>query len=252
MLDRVVIVACEGDAVLLRHVGKVAQLLEGELGRHPLLGGNRRCLLDADFVVRANRAPPDLQVAVLPLARRVVHEGELVNLAGTQVTLDLVDEIHIVHLEAQVEPVTDEVDAFSLRALAASHERHELLGVLPLADGLDLHEVASVCRQRVIHRRDAMGKKLALGLEQGPGEVHDHRRSRGDDRLDVVRMDIHEAGCDVAAVGVDDTGPAGVYVQGSLLPDMHDAIGLDHDLITKEEPVGLDDDSVPDDVHATS
>ena len=50
-------------------------------------------------------------------------------------------------------------------------------------------------------------------------------------------------------MGVDDTDPAGTYVQGPLLPDVRDAIGLDHDLIAKEKPIGLDDDSVPDDVH---
>ena len=244
--------ARQGDAPLARHAGEVAELLEAELGRLLLLAGDARGLLLAHLVAHRDGAAPDLQVAVLALARCVVHEGELVDLAGAQVALHLVDQAHVVDLEAQVQAVADEVGVRPLGALGLGDERHEALGVVPLAHGLHVHDVAPVGGKRVEHRGDAVGKQLALRLEQRRREVHEDRGARADDGLDVVGVDVHEAGHDVAAVGVDDARVGALGVDRALALDGGDAVALDHELVAKEQPVRLNNDTVPDDVQGCS
>ena len=93
-----------------------------------------------------------------------------------------------------------------------------------------------------------MGEQLALRLEERRGEVHEDGRARRDDRLDIVRVYVHEAGHDVAAMRVDDPEALRLGVERALALNGVDAVAAHHELVTKEQPVGLDDDAVPDDV----
>ena len=251
LLDAVVVVARQRDAVLTRDAREIGELLVAELGRRLGIGRHGGGLLLGE-VLAAERPAPDLEVAVLPLAGRMVHEGQLVDLAGAQVPLDLVDQVHVVDLQTQVQAVADEVGVAPLGALRAADEVHELLGAVPLAHRLDVHLVGAVDRKRVEHRRDAVGEQLALRLEQSGREVHEHGRARGDDRLDVVGVDVDEAGHDVAAVRVDDAGAALLGIEDALALDRRDAVALHHELVAEQQPVGLHDDAVANDVQGTT
>ena len=239
----------DGAAELGHHVEVRRRVVIMARERDSLLTGDVGGLLFGYGPVRAYGFAPNFQVAVLPLARGVVHEGQLVDFARAQVTFDLLDEVHVVDFEAQMQAVADEVGVSALGALRVGHERHDLFGVFPPAHGLFVHEVAPVGRKRVEHGGDAVGEQLALGLEHRGREVHENGRARGDDRLDVVGMDVDEAGYDVAAVGVDDADTRFLGVERALLLDCGDGVALDDELVAEQEPVGLDDDAVSDDVH---
>lgn len=62
-------------------------------------------------------------------------------------------------------------------------------------------------------------------------------------------MNVHEAGRDIAAMSVDDARPGGGSVKETLALNCGNAIALDHEFIAKEQTVGLDNDSVADNVH---
>ena len=147
-----------------------------------------------------------------------------------------------------MQPVPDEVGVAPFGLLGCGDKRDDLLGVVPLAHGLDVHEVVRVSGKGVEHGGDAVGQKLALGLEERRGEVHEDGRPGRDDGLDVIRVDVDEAGRHIPAVRIDDAEAAGLGVERALTLDGGDAVALDHELVAKEQPVGLDDDAVPDDV----
>ena len=185
----------------------------------------------------------------MPLPRRVVHEGQLVDLARREMALDLLDQIDVVDLEPQVQAMADEMGVAPLGALRMGDERHELLGVLPLANRLDVHDVAPVGGKRVEDGGDTVREQLALRLEERRREVHEHRGARADHGLDVIGVDVDKAGHHIAAMGVDDAGVSTFGIDGALALDRGDAVALDHELVAKEQPIRLNNDTVPDDVH---
>ena len=62
-------------------------------------------------------------------------------------------------------------------------------------------------------------------------------------------MDIHKTGRDVAAMGIDNAGACGSRIEFTLALDRGNPIVFDHKLVAKEQTVGLNNDSVANDVH---
>lgn len=249
MLSRIVIVARQRDAVFTGNIGKVFKLLKGKLGRRLLSSDDLCRFLVTQLMVAAHALAPDLDIAILALAGGVIHERKLVHLARAQMSFDLLDQIDVIDLETQMQTMANQVRIAPLGALAAGDKRHNLLGVLPAPDRLGVHDVLRICRKRVIHGGDAVSDELALGLEQRRREVHEHRRARRDDCLDIVGMDIYKTGRDIATVRIDNTGAHGSRIEFALALNRGDLVAFDHKLVAKEQAVGLNNDSVANDVH---
>ena len=94
-----------------------------------------------------------------------------------------------------------------------------------------------------------MGNELTLSLEQCRREVHEHRRARRDNGLDIVGMDIHKAGRDVATMSIDNAGARGGRIEFTLTLNRGNLVVFNHKLIAKEQAIGLNNDSVADNVH---
>lgn len=163
--------------------------------------------------------------------------------------LNLLNQIDVIDLKTQVQAMTNQMGVSPLGAFAAGDKRHDFLGVLPAPDRLGIHDVLRICRKRVIHCGDAMGDELTLGLEQCRREVHEHRRARRDNGLDIVGMDIHKTRRDIATMSVDNAGSRGGRIEFALALNCGDPVVFDNKLVAKEQAVGLNNDSVADDVH---
>ena len=74
MLDRIVIVARQRNAVFTGNIGKIFELIKGKLGCHLLSGDDPLRLFVTQLVIAANALAPDLDIAILTLAGSVVHK----------------------------------------------------------------------------------------------------------------------------------------------------------------------------------
>ena len=141
------------------------------------------------FRIAGDRLFVDFQVAILPLPRRVVHEGNQMNFAVADMLLDLLDHLDIVDLETGMDAVADHV----IVGVGGIDGFDQPVRVLGLADRLHPEILLLVEGKRMKHRRDAVRDQDALAFAQTDVEIHHRGRPRRYDGLDVIGMDIHEA-----------------------------------------------------------
>ncbi len=62
-------------------------------------------------------------------------------------------------------------------------------------------------------------------------------------------MDVHEARGDIATVSIDNASARSGRVEFALALNRGDSVVFDHELIAKKQAVGLNNDSVANNVH---
>ena len=151
-----------------------------------------------------------------------------------------------------MQAMPNKVGIAPLGALGCGDQGHDGLRILPSAHRLGVHHIAPIGRERVVHGGDAMAQQLALGLKKRRGKIHENGGARRDNALDIVRMNIDQARHHVAAVRIDHAGAGALRLKRALLLNGGDAVGIDHQLVPKEQAVRLDDDTVANYIHALS
>jgi hypothetical protein len=160
------------------------------------LGHQRLDLGLAHAVLAAIVDLPLLDVAELPLPRRVVHQRDETHQRAFVQPAEFLDGVRALDLAAQVEKV---VAAQAPAAAGVGDGVGERGGGAAVAAG----RAGVADAERVQHRGDAGGGELGVVRDEGRQRRPEHLRSRVDVPLKVVRVELDEARDEVVALQIE-------------------------------------------------
>ena len=135
-----------------------------------------------------------LEIAELPLARRMVHQRDQLGLVGAQEDFEKLDDIGRRDLATQMREVLRAQQSSRLRAPHGLRERHDLLAQAR-ARFIFVHADA----ERVEDRRDARRRDLRVIGEDRAARVPDDGGARHVMGLQMIGVQLDEAGQQINA-----------------------------------------------------